>query len=151
MLTKTNKQKGAKYWDDTFFFFDIETIDNQHKKLFELFDLIIELNAKNDDSESISKIIDELNDYADYHFRTEEDLMAKAKTKDTEMHLQQHAFFKNQMKEFRRMYAYQNQSLTDLMIVFLRKWFLMHIYDADYQYIKSVKRHLKSNLQNEQE
>jgi len=151
MLTKTNKQKGAKYWDDTFFFFDIETIDNQHKKLFELFDLIIELNAKNDDSESISKIIDELNDYADYHFRTEEDLMAKAKTKDTEMHLQQHAFFKNQMKEFRRMYAYQNQSLTDLMIVFLRKWFLMHIYDVDYQYIKSVKRHLKSNLQNEQE
>ena len=151
MSTKINKLKGAKYWDDTFFFFDIETIDNQHKKLFELFDLIIELNAKNDDSESISKIIDELNDYADYHFRTEEDLMAKAKTKDTEMHLQQHAFFKNQMKEFRRMYAYQNQSLTDLMIVFLRKWFLMHIYDVDYQYIKSVKRHLKSNLQNEQE
>jgi hemerythrin len=151
MLTKINNQKDANYWDDTFFFFDIETIDNQHKKLFELFDLIIELNAKNDDSDSIAKIIDELNDYADYHFKTEEDLMEKAKTKDIEMHFQQHAFFKNQMKEFRRMYAYQNQSLTDLMIVFLRKWFLIHIYDVDYQYVKVVKQHLKSSFENKLE
>lgn len=137
-----NELKDPSSWNDTFFLFNIEIVDNQHKKLFELFDLLIDLNVKNDDFESISKIIDELNDYADYHFKTEEDLMKKAGIIETDIHLQQHAFFKNQVEEFRKMYVYHNRSLAGLMIVFLKKWFLVHIYDVDRQYVEQVKRYL---------
>ncbi len=142
MSASTNKLKDPNSWNDTFFLFNIEIIDKQHKKLFQLFDLIIELNTTSGDFESISKIIDELDEYADYHFETEEDLMKKAGIIETDIHLQQHAFFKNQVEEFRKMYVYHNQSLADLMIVFLKKWFLVHIYDVDRQYVKPVKQYL---------
>ena len=142
MPTEINKPKGPTNWNDTFFLFDIEVIDNQHVVLFELFDLLTESNANGNELASISKIIDDLDDYAHYHLETEESLMKKAMTKDIESHLQQHVFFRNQVKEFRRMYEYQNQSLADLMIDFLRKWFLIHIHDVDRQYVESVKRYM---------
>ena len=144
MSANTNKLKDPNSWDDTFFLFNIEIIDKQHKKLFQLFDLIIEQNTVSGDFESISKIIDELGKYADYHFEIEEDLMKKAGIVETDIHFQQHAFFKNQIEEFRKMYVYHNQSLVDLIIVFLKKWFLVHIYDVDRQYVKPVKRYLGS-------
>lgn len=147
MSTEAAKLKEPTFWNDTFFLFDIEVIDNQHVVFFELFDLLTKLNANDNNLTSISKFIDDLDDYADYHFETEESLMTKAMTKDIESHLQQHVFFRNQVKEFRRMCEYHNQSLADLMIDFLRKWLLIHIYDVDRQYVESVKRYMDSSIE----
>jgi len=147
MPTEINKPKGPTNWNDTFFLFDIEVIDNQHVVLFELFDLLSESNANDGDFASISKILDDLDDYADYHFETEESLMKIALTEDIESHLQQHVFFKNQIKQFRQMYEYHNLSLASLMIDFLRKWFLIHIYEIDRQYVEPVKLYMRKCIE----
>jgi hemerythrin len=144
MLTETNEFKESNPWNDTFPLFDIDVIDNHNKKLFELYYLLIGLNANNYDFESISKIIDELSDYTQYHFETEEDLMIKSNIQDTEMHLQHHTLFRNKVNEFRTMCTYRNQVLLDLMIEFLRKWFLLHIYIVDQQSAEAIRRYLAS-------
>jgi len=133
-------------WNDSFLL-NIDVIDNQHKKFFELFDLILALN-KSKDAVKLSSVINELQDYAQYHFETEETLMQNADSENFELHIIQHHFFINKIKEFTIAQNYNNPVLTTQIVVFMRKWLLMHITETDKRYVESVQSFLLKNESN---
>jgi hemerythrin len=133
-------------WNDSFLL-NIDVIDNQHKKFFELFDLILALN-KSKDAVELSSVINELQDYAQYHFETEETLMQNADSENFELHIIQHQFFINKINEFTIAQNYNNPVLTTQIVVFMRKWLLMHITETDKKYVESVQSFLLKNESN---
>jgi len=133
-------------WNDSFLL-NIDVIDNQHKKFFELFDLILALN-KSKDAVKLSSVINELQDYARYHFETEETLMQNADSESFELHIIQHQFFINKINEFTIAQNYNNPVLTTQIVVFMRKWLLMHITETDKKYVESVQSFLLKNESN---
>ena len=133
-------------WNDSFLL-NIDVIDNQHKKFFELFDLILALN-KSKAAVELSSVINELQDYAQYHFETEETLMQNADSENFVLHIIQHQFFINKINEFTIAQNYNNPVLTTQIVVFMRKWLLMHITETDKRYVESVQSFLLKNESN---
>jgi len=142
-LTK-NQTSAFQTWNDSFLL-NIEIIDKQHKKFFEIFDEILLLSKNGDTTSKLLEVIEDLQNYAHYHFQTEEVLMANANSPDSELHIIQHEFFIKKMKEFRIAYNYNNSVLLNQIVVFMRKWLLMHIYEVDGKYVESVKKYLAEN------
>lgn len=95
--------------------------DRQHKNFFEIFEIILLLNKKEETGGKLLEVIEEFQDYALYHFQTEEDLMQKANSPDSELHIIQHEFFIKKMKGFRMAYNYNNSVLINQLVIFMRK------------------------------
>ena len=97
---------------------------------FETFDKLLLLNQKEDNEEEReAKILSELNGlerYTVYHFNTEEELMHEAN-------------WEYICKEFQIAYNYKNKVLLEQMVLFLRRWFIMHISEVDAAYAESIK------------
>lgn len=121
---------------------NISLIDKQHIKFFELFDKLLLLNRQKDSYNELFLIIEELEKYTQIHFQAEEALMRKAESPEYGLHLLQHEIFINKVNEFKIAYRYKNSVLLEQMIVFMRKWFLMHISEVDEKYVPSVQKYL---------
>lgn len=140
-LTKS-QTSAIQTWNDSFLL-NIEIIDKQHKKFFEIFDLILLLRKNEETDSKLFNVIEELQDYAHYHFQTEESLMRRANSPDLELHIMQHDFFVKKMKEFRIAYNYNNSVLIEQIVIFMRKWLLMHISEVDGKYVETIQNYLK--------
>ncbi len=137
---------SSQTWNDSFLL-NIDVIDNQHKKFFDIFDLIL-LLSKSEDIVKVSAVIEELRDYAQYHFKAEETLMQNAHSENMEFHIIQHQFFVNKIAEFTIAKNYNNPVLTNQIVVFMRKWLLMHITEIDRMYVESVQKFLLNDQSN---
>jgi len=144
MNTTENYSNPNQVWNKSYFF-DIEMIDQQHSKFFVLFDKLMTLNTLETYSQ-IADVIAELERYMIIHFQTEEALMRKAESSEIELHLVQHELFKKKVNEFKTAYSYNNSILLEQIIVFMRKWMLIHISEIDGKYVDSVKRYMKEKL-----
>lgn len=115
----------------------IEEIDNDHRKLFELINRVMELlnnQFLQDKYNQIKDVIIELQDYADAHFVREEAYMAAINDPELEMQKKQHMSFREKID---RMDIYnideseqQQKMLGDLM-EYLTKWLYVHIINSD--------------------
>ena len=144
MNTTENFLNSNAVWSKSYTL-DIELIDSQHSKFFSLFDRLLALNTL-ETYNQIEDVITELDRYTVIHFQTEEALMRKADSPDIELHLVQHELFKKKIVEFRIAYSYNNSILLEQIIVFMRKWLLIHISEIDGNYVDSVKRYMKEKL-----
>ena len=76
--------------------------------------------------------------------------MTKSGFPHIEAHLQQHDLFVQKIEEFKLAYNYQSAVLSDQMITFLQKWFLIHIPTQDKDYVDFIKNKKELNLNDEQ-
>ena len=136
-----NQTATAQTWNDSFLL-NIEIIDKQHKRFFEIFDTILLLSKKEGNEGELSNVINELQEYAHFHFQTEEDLIQKANAPNSDLHIIQHEFFIRKIKEFRMANNYSNPVLINQIVIFMRKWLLMHISEVDGKYVESVQQFL---------
>jgi len=144
-LTQTQTNDN-QVWTDRYLL-HIDTIDKQHIKFFELFDVIMFMSKNEDNNIGLKDILVELQNYTDYHFRTEEVLMQRANSPGYELHVIQHDFFRNKINDFLIAYNYNNLVLINQVVIFMRKWLLAHISDMDRKYVESVKQYfLEYNL-----
>ena len=129
-------------WRDTFNL-DIPEIDAQHKKLFEIGSRlyeIISLKGNYDHYDEIMQIIDELRDYAQYHFSYEEDLMRKKDYENYDVHKIEHDFF---IKKIARINVndieYDQDKVMLEMVSFVADWISGHILKTDRHYREILK------------
>lgn len=122
-----------------FLHFGIKTIDAQHQKFFKLLNDLRLYNSNRDDNLAVMDIIDELMAYSEYHFELEKRIMSQSGYPDIEIHLKQHEFFVRKLDEFKLAYNYQSAALSDQVLRFLQKWFLVHIPEWDQRYVDFVK------------
>lgn len=117
----------------------IPSIDQQHQKLFEIGNQVLDiLVTKTDDMDDFAEIIDlalELKAYTQYHFETEEKLFEKYGYPDLELHVKEHQNFINYINQFDFISARENQrQVLNDMLTYLSKWIFNHIITTDFLY-----------------
>ena len=136
-MKKTKYNPETTNWNDSYLL-GIPMIDNQHKKFFAILDNLVTLNQKQEKSEMHS-LINELQNYVIYHFKTEEDLMVKSQSPNIDLHIMEHELFRKKVEEFHHSYYNNNAELLNEMISFMRKWLIIHISGTDAEYADSIK------------
>jgi hemerythrin len=140
-MDSKNKLNKNQTWNNSYLL-NIPLIDKQHMKFFKLFDMLLDLNRDVDKYFQIYEVIEELEKYTHEHFNTEEELMLKANAPEYESHLLQHQIFIKKVEDFKSAYSQKKPILLEQMIVFMRKWFLMHIAEVDGKYVEAVHNYL---------
>ncbi len=125
--------------DLEFLHFGIKSIDAQHQKFFGLLNELRIYNRNGDDNMAVGNIIDEFKAYSEYHFELEKRIMTRSGFDDLDAHLAQHEFFIKKIDEFKVAYKYQSAALSDQMLGFLQKWFLVHIAEWDQRFVDFIK------------
>ncbi len=116
----------------------IPEIDVQHKKIVELINILNEAFIKDETKNKLGGILDEMADYAVYHFKTEEKLFKSHNFPFAKEHISQHENFTKKVQEYKTKFA-AGQSVTFQVLIFLRRWLTDHILDSDREYVELVK------------
>lgn len=119
----------------------IDIIDEQHKVLVDLLNKLAKSLANRSSEITLQKILEELADYTDYHFKTEEKIWEKYLSDDTYYteHIKKHVNFID------RIVSLKNDNIDSLdeaiydIISFLSKWLAFHILDTDKRMAKTVE------------
>ena len=124
-------------WNDIYSL-EIDIIDKQHKKLFEIGKNLTKLAEEKENPNRLDKILDlinELIDYSVYHFNTEEDLFEKYGYENAKVHKEIHEEFINYLKNIRFTEVLNDEDkFINEILKFIGVWILRHIKREDSQY-----------------
>lgn len=113
----------------------IDLIDNQHKKLFEIANRAYEVFGDRftlDKYDDIVAIIEELKDYAVYHFNSEENYMKEINSDLLEAQKREHAKFVDKIQSIDLFAVDEEQEKFLLEVLdFMVKWIENHILGMD--------------------
>lgn len=114
---------------------NIPLIDEQHKKLFEIADNAYRLltdNFRVDKYDKIIDIINELKEYAKFHFEAEEKYMESINYKKLFSQKVYHEAFIKKLSKFDLSHIDENQDNTiKELLQFLNDWLIEHILHSD--------------------
>lgn len=127
-------------WDPKFSV-DVPEIDNHQKKMFALFNALIDLKHQNSDPKALANMISEINDYGKLYFSTEERILRKRGYPDREIHARAHRRFIRSAISLRREIAEDVDNLTMDTILELRNWLVDHITTSDSLYVPFLRVH----------
>ncbi|MEE4364743.1 MAG: bacteriohemerythrin [Desulfotignum sp.] len=127
-------------WDPKFSV-DVAEIDNHQKKMFALFNELIDLKHKKSDPKALANMISEINDYGKLYFSTEEKILRKKNYPDREIHARAHRRFIRSAISLRREIAEDVDNLTMDTILELRNWLVDHIKTSDSLYVPFLRVH----------
>ena len=80
-------------WNDTLYATGVTEVDDQHKRLFEIINELLEAGKSGESKESIAKIIDLLGTYVQTHFSCEERHMEQRNCSACAVNKEAHALF----------------------------------------------------------
>lgn len=130
--------KKLIYWQ-SYYSVQITELDEQHKKLIEIINTLYDAYLSEIQQDKISSIIEEMYEYADVHFKTEENYFEKFGYKEANEHKAEHTSFLEKIKSFECGYK-KNSKLLSLQIMnFLQEWLSNHIMKTDKKYIGLFK------------
>ena len=119
----------------------VKLVDDQHKELLSKMNAISHAIEHNHDVESITKTLDFMMEYTDYHFGTEEKHMEATKYPRIEYHKKMHVEFVDMIKKMTTDYFEDGatQELAESVNVFLFNWLVKHIKGVDGAFGKYLK------------
>ena len=122
-------------WTDDFSV-NIAEIDKQHKKLIEIINNLFNAMLEGSAQEIINKTVDELINYADYHFSTEENYFDRHNYPGFHNHQIQHSFYKDEILQFKKELLNGKSTVPMEVFNFLKDWLTEHIMNSDKNYSK---------------
>ena len=96
-----------------------EEIDTQHEELFNMFNSLYDTLSSESSDVDIYLVLDELINYADFHFTAEQQIMRDIGYKDIDNHIVEHNFFTNEVLKLSQKRDKSTAELTQETIVFL--------------------------------
>lgn len=119
---------------------DIEDVDKCQKKLFALFNDLVEMKADaTADVKEFTNKISEINEFAKLFFSTEEKVLRKKGYPDFQNHAKSHRQFIKSSISLRREISDDISNLTEDVIIELREWLINHITTMDVLYVPFVR------------
>ena len=115
---------------------NIDIIDKQHQKLFELANVFYNELYKGADQDLLIEKHQELVDYTVFHFQTEEDLMLQFNQPDKEIHAKEHAQFVKELNTLKSRILSGRLVISVEIINFLRNSIINHIFTSDKELAK---------------
>jgi hemerythrin-like metal-binding protein len=117
----------------------IESIDEEHKGLFQLLNRLYTSLTEGDAQEILAEVIDELFEYTQKHFRREESLLKQVEYPYLKNHIALHEYFEQSIVRYREQLYSDPSSLTIDILSFLRDWLIQHIQGVDMDYVPYLK------------
>lgn len=113
----------------------VEKLDNEHRELFRIINDAMELlgnEFKEDKYDDIVQLLKELRDYADYHFRHEEQYMEEINHPELLIQKRQHMEFAAKMNELNTIVDFREQhEVLEELLKYLVTWLYRHIIGSD--------------------
>jgi len=120
-------------WDPSYSV-KVSKCDEDHKKLFALLNALHEAMKEGKGHETIRQVLDELADYARFHFSQEEMLLKQTNYANCLPHQMQHRAFVKKVEEFQSDMKAGKRVRTIAVVDFLKDWLIHHIKQTDREY-----------------
>lgn len=120
-------------WDQRYSV-EIEEIDRQHRKLFELLNELYAAMQDGHANEVIGKVLERLVDYTVYHFAYEEKLFSLHGYPEDAAHRAEHAQLTSQAKALAERLKSGQGDVPMATLKFLYDWLSRHILGSDKRY-----------------
>lgn len=121
----------------------IDEIDDQHKKLITMSNRLLQMVVSQPNLDSLSdltRLVEDLKDYAVYHFNYEEALLHRRQFSGLEQHLAAHMQFIERIHGFEiKMNHRFDKDLFMEMLEFLTSWIANHIMVEDKKYARELQ------------
>ena len=127
-------------WSDEFAL-GVGSIDIQHQQFFTFINNLHEAFHLGQGEDILRQTIEELSDYAAFHFQNEKDLFLKIRYPLTLNHEAEHEHFTQKAQEFRDKYQAGNFVLTLAVMDFMKDWLTAHILRSDMKYVHFIREH----------
>jgi hemerythrin-like metal-binding protein len=121
-------------WKDSYSI-GIDTIDTQHKQLFDIMNKIYVASEEESDLEMIMPLFDQLQDYTKYHFDEEEQFFTTLSESNIEQHKNEHQFFINELEKIKQQ-SLRIGTISLELLYFLNDWLVNHIQVEDPKYLE---------------
>ena len=119
----------------------VKEIDDQHQKLIALINQLNDAMSSGKGKEALQSILNELVRYTQYHFSTEERLMAQHKYEFSATHKAEHVKFIADVSAFKGKFDSGNAMISSEIMNFLRDWLANHILKEDKEYGPWLNQH----------
>ncbi|MGZ4957733.1 MAG: bacteriohemerythrin [Methylomonas sp.] len=130
----------------------IPQIDEQHQQLVHLLNQLASHVVEHNSTLSLDKILDQLADYAYYHFQAEENIWHEYLVDDewAQEHISAHREFIESVKALQKSQVFRpTENLLEEILSFLTHWLAFHILESDKRLAKTVSA-IQSGLSLEQ-
>jgi len=122
--------QGFPTWDPVYRI-GVDVIDEQHRKLFRIGKRFYDAWRRRVRGAALSRIFDELVEYASYHFAEEERLMQQVGYPDLPQHRANHEELVELVHQYRKLLKDRVPGAEEQALEFLRTWLRAHVLDAD--------------------
>lgn len=113
---------------------NVKECDEQHKKLIALVNELHDGMKAGKGKDVIGKVLNELLNYTNYHFKTEEAYMQKYNFPEFLNHKREHEDLIRQAKELKERFDRGEVAITVNVMNFLKEWLQSHILGTDKKY-----------------
>ncbi len=131
------------HWDESFSIGN-EDLDNQHKKWIALYNKVDKIMSESSSTE-FSKLkfetLQEMKEYATYHFRYEENFMKEIDFPELPKHWRLHKDFDYKVFDYIRQIECNEIVLNSDILAFIRDWLVSHILKEDMKIRQYQERH----------
>lgn len=124
-------------WDKSFLL-GVEQLDQHHKHLVGLLNKIYDDYTTEVPSTTVGKALNELTDYAAYHFTAEELWMENQSYFKLDEHKEEHDRFSKRVSELQKDYHTGKLNLSLEILFFLKNWLTDHILNTDANTIQYI-------------
>ena len=119
-------------------------IDNDHKKLIEVYNDLFDLIELNKNREEFAKILSKMTDYVLKHFKKEEFYMEEFKYPKLTEHKNYHYDYSYKVAMYNVYLLSTNSPEPKEIMEFLKKWWTNHILNIDMEY-ENYKKETESD------
>lgn len=131
-------------WNDSFIT-GINKIDYQHKILIDKINQLIQCLEIKECQETITSLLNFLEEYFLLHFSTEEHLFKTFNYEKEALHMKEHIYFMEQIYTFKDKLKVENNQVDQEILIFLLIWFKNHILETDMEFVKELKKQKSIN------
>ena len=125
-------------WDDSFLL-NIPQFDEHHRHLVKLLNHAYDSFTSGESADTVDYILDELFDYAAYHFSAEESWMKQHDYPLLTGHAAEHNLFTVKVLEMLKEPHHDVTFRLLEVMSFLNDWLTSHILETDVEYVRFVK------------
>ncbi len=124
-------------WSDTFLL-GVKALDEHHEHLFDLMNKSYDLFENRAPTAKIEMILDELFDYAHYHFAAEEIWLREHSYLKLDEHIDEHDRFRRRVTDFQKEFHEGKASPKIELFSFISDWLIDHIRVTDFEYARCL-------------
>ncbi len=111
----------------------VEQLDEQHQKLLQLINNLSHENPEAD-AKQCFVVLNELVQYVQLHFNTEENLMREHGYADLKAHQQEHEIFTEKLFDLNRKMTSSDGNIFSELTHYLKDWYIAHVLGTDQGY-----------------